>query len=153
MFHVASRTAFVIDQESYTYMQGVKTIISCSLLLIIGCRVNRGWRTRSESPIGPQQWVVSVQQTAGTALQIALLHTCFCKLLVNAWALPVCRCREVVIRMFFNTNANWGIRSSQVIVFHLNQAHLLLSSFYPLSISIFSSVLISFCPSCDWETM
>lgn len=125
MFHVASETAFIIDQESYTQ---IKMAVSCSLLLIIGCRVNKRWRMRFEGPITPQQWVLSVQQLAGTALQVA--HVFLQSFAV--WTLPFCCCREVVIRMFFNTNASRGTRSSRVIIFPLCRAHLCLSSFYPL---------------------
>lgn len=130
MFYVASGTAFITDQESYTYERStrIKMAESCSLLLIIGCRVNKGWRMRIEGPIPPQQWVLSVQQLAGTALQVA--HVFLQSFAV--WTLPVCCCREVVIRMFFNTNASRGTRSSRVIIFPLCRAHLLLSSFYPL---------------------
>lgn len=57
-------------------------MVSCGLLLIIGCRVSKGWRRRSEGLITPQLWALSVQQIAGTALQDALLHMCFCSRLL-----------------------------------------------------------------------
>lgn len=79
-FHVASGTAFIIDQESDAYERSPPTQ-NGSLLLMIECRVNKGRRTRSEGPITPQQ-VLSVQQIAGTALQVALLHICFCSRLL-----------------------------------------------------------------------
>lgn len=85
MFHMASEQPSSLT-KSPTHMKGaqqIKTIVSCdSVLLITGCRVNNGWRTRSEGPTRPLQWVLCVQQIAGTALQVALLHVCFCNRLL-----------------------------------------------------------------------
>lgn len=66
-FPVAFGKTFIIDQKSYMRRA------SCSLLLMISCGVNKGWRMRSEGPIRPQQWLLSRQIAA---LQDALLHTC-----------------------------------------------------------------------------